>query len=221
MCEIQCFKHPSVSCCPTRSFLLVWMLASPNMDSWHTGKHRQGNTAANIETERKMVTSSSCWRVGKKENWKYTHASTGRFWLVRLCFPLTLLLQLVSEATRATQNASLIISLCTVSLAPVTVQHASVCFKVICAVTSPVLAGFLLLGCSFSTGGCFKWGRVWLLQVLFIQKSIRIHQILQQEGEPMGWRDGEMCTVVCMSYRNTPVWLWAGMVTMCEVSLCG
>lgn len=84
-------------------------------------------------------------------------------------------------------------------------------FKIICAVTSPVLAGFLLLFGSISTAGCFQRSWVWLLQVLFIQKSIRIHQILERRGtdgiERLGkstaqFRDRQTCKAVCISYRN-------------------
>lgn len=62
------------------------------------------------------------------------------------------------------------------------------------AVTSPVLAGFLLV--ISSTAGCFQRSWVRLLQVLFIQKCVRVHQILKT-GRKQGEREG----LVKPSYR--------------------
>lgn len=45
----------------------------------------------------------------------------------------------------------------------------------------PVLAGLLLLGGSVSTAGCFERGRIRLLQVLLVQESVRVHEILDEE----------------------------------------
>lgn len=51
----------------------------------------------------------------------------------------------------------------------------------ICAApSSPVFAGFLFLAGSLSTGGGRQRTGVRLLEVLFIQESIRVHQILQR-----------------------------------------
>lgn len=49
--------------------------------------------------------------------------------------------------------------------------------------SSPVLAGFLFLAGSLFTDGGFKRTWVRLLKILFIQKSIRVHQILQRGGK--------------------------------------
>lgn len=55
-----------------------------------------------------------------------------------------------------------------------------------CAVASPVLAGFLLLAGSLSTGGGLQRTWVGLLEVLFVQKGVRVHQILQRGGNSLG-----------------------------------
>ena len=86
-CETCSFKHPSACCCPERSSLLVWTPASPGTDSWHIGRHRQGNTAAD---KTGVVISSAFPSDTLHETWSnriltLPHADFGR---LVFCCPL-------------------------------------------------------------------------------------------------------------------------------------
>lgn len=70
-CVNSGFKHPSVSCCPVRSSLLVWTLAFPGRDSWHIGTHHQGNTATNMRWKSLKLLLSLCWQVSVIERWTW------------------------------------------------------------------------------------------------------------------------------------------------------
>lgn len=100
LCEVQCFKHLSASCCPAQSSPQVWMPAFLNTDSWHIGMHHQGNTA--------IILGGGEWEnlssFDIKQASDSTYTTTGRFREISLFFSFTFLFQLLSKTTRATQT---------------------------------------------------------------------------------------------------------------------
>lgn len=67
--------------------------------------------------------------------------------------------------------------------------------------SSPVFAGFLFLAGSLSTGGGCERTGVRLLEIIFIQKSIRVHQILQRDGKQ---RASDQHSIIDCGCTSTP-----------------
>lgn len=123
---------------------------------------------------------AQCWNAN-------TYISTGGFWLIGFLNSFVLLLQLLSKPTRASPRHTIR------NDGNYRMAISKLINNNLCALTesssfresdanhlqdfSPVLAGFLLSSC-VSAWRRSERSRVGLLQVFFIQQSVRIHQVL-------------------------------------------
>lgn len=193
MCVEFSVKHLSASYHPTQSSPRVWTLACPHMDSWHIGKHHQGNTTTKLKSEKwafLLLTEHETVNIYLRFHRQILgdYSSVFLHCLVpapqrdHMCYtkiPYNILLKCLPNVhCKVNQSLQSNIVLCLKSW----------------AVTSPVLAGFLLLVIS-SAAGCFQRSWVRLLQVLFIQKCVGVHQILKT-----GRKQGEWEGLVKPSY---------------------
>lgn len=186
--NLHVFMYLRSACWRVRPSVLVWMRACRDTDSWHSGRHLLNNTARQAEENIIELKSAAGWTSSRMNSTQrarcHTYVPTGGFRLTGFRSGFALLLQLLGEATRASprhdHTQSVIMAWGVMSNFKAHQQSSKANETQRFQAFSPVLAGFLLSSC-FSTRGGSEWSWVGLLQVLIIQESIWIHQVLHRD----------------------------------------